>query len=332
MVFVTGGTGLIGTFLIKHLLQQGAVIKALYRQNIPARFQNIAQLEWIQGDILDATLLRKIIREADAVYHCAGLVSYAPQDAEVLKSINIDGTANVVNACLANARVSLCHVSSIAALGVVKGNQPITEEAKWDGALEHSLYANSKYFGELEVWRGIAEGLKAVIVNPSVVLGPADEINRSSTQLFKYVADEKPYYTAGSANFVDVRDVVSAMVGLMERPNAAGERYIISTGEWSYKEFFDLVARCLHKKAPSWKVPGLVTEMIWRLERVRSVFTRQRPLITKETARMAKKNNTYSNEKIRTLLQTTFRPLPETIAWCCQELIKQQRLSETVST
>ena len=332
MVFVTGGTGLIGTFLIKHLLQKGAEIKALYRQNIPALLQNIARLEWIKGDILDATLLREIIQEADAVYHCAGLVSYAPQDAEILKSINIDGTANVVNACLANSRVSLCHVSSIAALGQVKGNQPITEEAKWDGALEHSLYASSKYFGELEVWRGMAEGLKAVIVNPSIVLGPAYEINRSSTQLFKYVADEKPYYTAGNANFVDVRDVVAVMVGLMERPNAAGERYIINAGQLSYKEFFDQVASCLHKRAPSWKVPGFVTEVIWRLEWVRSVFTGQRPLITKDTARIAKKNNSYSNEKIKNILLTTFRPLPETISWCCQELIKQQRLSENVST
>jgi len=332
MVFVTGGTGLIGTFLIQHLLQKGAVIKALYRQNIPARFQNIAQLEWIEGDILDATLLRKIIREADEVYHCAGLVSYAPQDAEILKSINIDGTSNVVNACLANSRVSLCHVSSIAALGMVKGDQLITEEAKWDGATEHSLYASSKYFGELEVWRGIAEGLKAIIVNPSVVLGSADEINRSSTQLFKYVADEKPYYTAGSANFVDVRDVVAAMIGLMERPNAAGERYIVSAGNLSYKEFFDQVASCLHKRAPFWKVPDWLTEIIWRLERVRSIFTCQRPLITKDTARTAKRKRLYSNEKIKNKLDITFRPVPETITWCCRELIKQQRLSENVST
>jgi len=330
MVFVTGGTGLIGNFLIHYLLNKGAAIKALYRQDIPDWFRDNNQIEWIKGDILDATLLQEIIREVNIVYHCAGLVSYAPQDAEILKIINIDGTANVVNACLANAQVFLCHVSSIAAIGTGK-EQQLTEEVKWDAAADHSLYASSKYLGELEVWRGIAEGLKAVIVNPSVVLGPAANWNRSSTQLFKYVAEERPFYTKGSANFVDVRDVVEVMVCLMERPETAGERYILNADCLSYKDFFDQVASRLHKKAPSWRVPGLLTEIVWRIEHLRSLITRKRPLITKDTARTAKRKHVYSNKKIRRVLNLTFRSLPETIAWCCQEVVKQQRLPETVS-
>jgi len=332
MVFVTGGTGLIGNFLIHYLLKKGVAIKALYRQDIPVWFRENDQIEWIKGDILDATLLREIIREVNIVYHCAGLVSYAPQDAEILKEINIDGTANVVNACLANAQVFLCHVSSIAAIGTIKGHQPLTEEVKWDAAAGHSLYASSKYLGELEVWRGIAEGLKAVIVNPSVVLGPAANWNRSSTQLFKYVADEHSFYTKGSANFVDVRDVVEVMVCLTEQPDTAGQRYIVNAACLTYKDFFAQVANCLHKKAPSWKLPNLLTEILWRLEHLRAFITRKRPLITKDTARTAKRQYVYSNEKIKKVLNLTFRPLPETIAWCCQEVVKQQRLQETVSS
>ena len=332
MVFVTGGSGLIGNFLIHYLLKKGAVIKALYRQHIPLQFRNNHQIEWIEGDILDAALLREIIQEVEIVYHCAGLVSYAPQDAEILRYVNIDGTANVVNACLANSQVLLCHVSSVAAIGSVKEQQLLTEEAKWDSAGEHSLYASSKYFGELEVWRGMAEGLQAVIVNPSVVLGPSNDWSRSSTQLFKYVADERPFYTKGSANFVDVRDVVEAMVGLMEQPKAFGQRYILNAACLPYKEFFTQVATCLNKKAPSWQVPGLLTEIVWRMEYLRSFITRKRPLITKDTARIAKKKHVYSNEKIRKVLNINFRALPETIAWCCQEVVKQQRLPETVSS
>jgi len=331
MIFVTGGTGLIGNFLIHHLLKKGAVIKALYRHDIPVQFRQNNRIEWIKGDILDATLLREIIQEAEIVYHCAGLVSYAPQDAEILKRINIEGTANIVNACLIHSQVALCHVSSIAAIGTEKEQERLTEKAKWDAAAEHSLYASSKYFGELEVWRGIAEGLRAVIVNPSVVLGPAADWNRSSTQLFKYVAEERPFYTSGSANFVDVRDVVDAMVCLMERPDTYGERYILNAECISYKEFFTQVASCLNKKAPAWKVPGLLAEVVWRLEHLRSVITRKRPLITKDTARIAKRKHVYSNEKISQVLNLTFRSLPETIAWCCQEVKKQQRLPETVS-
>ena len=331
MVFVTGGTGLIGNFLILHLLEKGVFIKALYRQDIPVQFRNSDQIEWIKGDILDAALLREIIQQVDIVYHCAGLVSYAPQDAEILKIVNIDGTANVVNACLSNSRVLLCHVSSIAAIGSTKEQKRLSEEFKWDAADKHSLYASSKYLGELEVWRGMAEGLQAVIVNPSVVLGPADNWHRSSAQLFKYVADEQLFYTEGSANFIDVRDVAAIMVCLMERPDMAGERYILNAESMSYKDFFDQVASCLNKKAPSWRVPGLLAEIVWRLEHLRSFITRKRPLITKDTARIAKKRHVYNNEKIRKALDINFRSLPETIAWCCQEVIKQQRLPETVS-
>ncbi|KAA5540349.1 NAD-dependent epimerase/dehydratase family protein [Adhaeribacter rhizoryzae] len=324
MIFITGGTGLIGSFLIRKLLADGASLKVLYRQHIPTEFKNESRIEWIKGDILDTTLMRDTIREVSQVYHCAGLVSYAPQDAALLKEINVTGTANIVDACLENPGVKLCHVSSVAAIGHVKGKQILTEETKWDLNAAHSAYANSKYFGELEVWRGVAEGLQAVIVNPSVVLGPASDWSRSSTQLFKYVFEERKFYTRGSANFVDVRDVIKAMTALMQA-DISGDRFILNAGLLSYEAFFNQVAGCLQKKAPSVKVPGVLTEIIWRAEAVRSFFTRKRPLITKETARIAKKKHMYSNEKIKTKLGLEFVPLTQTINWCCQELNQLHR-------
>lgn len=326
MVFITGGTGLIGSFLIELLLERGVSLKAIYHQTKPVKYQNHPQVQWIKGNILDTDLLREIIADVKEVYHCAGLVSYAPQDAGRLKEINITGTANIVDACLENPAVSLCHVSSIAAIGQVKGKQLLTEEDKWDIATEHSLYASSKYFGELEVWRGIAEGLKATIVNPSVVLGPAADWSRSSTQLFKYVAEEQKFYTNGSANFVDVRDVTAAMAALIKLPEAVGQRFILNAGRLSYQEFFGYIAGCLGKKAPSLKVPGFVAEIVWRLEHARAYFTGKRPLITKETARISKKTYIYKNEKIKSFLQFEFRPLTESITWCCQELRKQPQM------
>ncbi|GEO04881.1 NAD-dependent epimerase [Adhaeribacter aerolatus] len=324
MIFITGGTGLIGSFLIRNLLAEGAALKVLYRQHIPSEFEQKSNIEWIKGDILDTALLRDLMPGITQVYHCAGLVSYAPQDAALLKEINVTGTANIVNVCLENPGVKLCHVSSVAAIGHVKGQQVLTEATKWDLNASHSAYANSKYFGELEVWRGIAEGLPAVIVNPSVILGPAADWSRSSTQLFKYVFEEHKFYTRGGANFVDVRDVIMAMTALMQA-DITGERFILNAGLLSYEAFFMQVARGLQKKAPSVKVPGLLTEIIWRAEAMRSFFTRKRPLITKETARIAKKNHLYSNEKIKTKLQFKFIPLEKTILWCCQELNQTHR-------
>lgn len=326
MIFVTGGTGLIGSFLIRKLLADGASLKVLYRQEIPLIFgEEPRQIEWIKGDILDTALLRQIIPHVDQVYHCAGLVSYAPQDAALLKEINVTGTANIVDACLEKPGIKLCHVSSVAAIGHGKGSIQLNENTQWDANTPHSHYASSKYFGELEVWRGISEGLRAVIVNPSVVLGPATDWSRSSTQLFKYVYEEHCFYTAGSANFVDVRDVVKAMVAL-QASEITAERFILNAGLLSYQSFFEKVARCLQKKAPSVKVPGFLTEIIWRAEQVRSLFTRKRPLITKETARIAKKKHVYSNEKIKSQLNFEFIPVEQTIEWCCQE-IKQRQTS-----
>ena len=323
MILITGGTGLIGSFLIRKLLAEGATLKVLYRQQIPPDLAHESRIKWIKGDILDTALLREAVQDVQQVYHCAGLVSYAPQDAALLKEINVTGTANIVNACLEKPGIKLCHVSSVAAIGHVKGKQTLAEDTKWDANMPHSVYASSKYFGELEVWRGISEGLQAVIVNPSVVLGPAADWSRSSTQLFKYVFEERKFYTRGSANFVDVRDVIKAMTDLMQA-DISGERFILSAGLLTYEAFFTEVARCLQKKAPSVKVPGYITEIIWRAEVVWSFFTRKRPLITKETARIAKKNHMYSNQKIRVWLPFTFVPLDETISWCCQELTQLQ--------
>ncbi|WP_018476788.1 NAD-dependent epimerase/dehydratase family protein [Pontibacter roseus] len=327
MVFVTGGSGLIGSFLIPALIEQGHQVRALYRGKAPA-IAGADKVEWLEGDILDIGLLRQALRDVAYVFHSAGLVSYAPQDEELLQQVNVEGTANIVNACLESAvEVKLCHVSSIAAIGRGKEAAVLNEKSKWSTGEKQSAYAESKHFGELEVWRGIAEGLQAVIVNPSVVLGPADW-NRSSTRLFKYVYQERPFYTPGTANFVDVRDVVEAMLRLTFS-DISGERFILNAGQLTYKEFFEMVARGFGKKAPAYKVSPALAEIVWRLEHARAWLTGGRPLITKDTARVSAKSHLFDNEKVRKATGITFRPLAETIAWNCTELMRATRLDSS---
>ncbi|WP_299705192.1 NAD-dependent epimerase/dehydratase family protein [uncultured Pontibacter sp.] len=319
-VFVTGGSGLIGSYLIPALVAQGHHVRALYRGQVPA-IAGADQVEWVEGDILDVALLRKALQGVGYVFHSAGLVSYAPQDAELLQQVNVEGTANIVDACLeAEELIKLCHVSSIAAVGRSKGVAVLNENSKWSAGEKQSAYAESKHFGELEVWRGIAEGLQAVIVNPSVVLGPADW-NRSSTRLFKYVYQERAFYTGGSANFVDVRDVVGAMLRLTFS-EISGERFVLNAGQLTYKEFFEEAARRFGKKAPSFKVSPALAEVVWRLEHARAWLTGGRPLITKDTARVSAKTHLFDNQKVRKTVGVEFRPLAETIAWSCAGLLQ----------
>lgn len=329
MIFVTGGSGLVGSFLIPALVARGLQVRALYRKQIPA-IAAAAAVEWVEGDLRDTTLLKVALEDVTHVFHCAGLVSYAPQDEEALLQVNVEGTAAVVDACLEQPGVRFCYVSSVAALGggakaaqdtgsVPTGPEVLDEQSKWDLGAAHGAYATSKYLAELEVWRGVSEGLRAVMVNPSVILGPADWL-RSSTRLFRYAWQEHSFYTPGSLNVVDVRDVVDLMLRLTLDQATSGERYILNGGTLLLRDFLSQAAACFNKKPPTIEVPEWAAEAIWRLEHARSVVTGARPLITKDTARAGRHPIVYSADKVRRATGWQFRPLPETIAWCCHEL------------
>jgi dihydroflavonol-4-reductase len=322
MIVVTGASGLVGSFLTEALRQQGHQVKALSRRDFSGR--NTSGLTWLQGDLLDPVFLSDVLADATHVFHCAGLVSYAPQDKELLQKINVEGTANLVNACLEKGNIRFCHVSSIAAVEKEKNKPETDENAKWDLNAAHTAYADSKYQGEVEVWRGMAEGLSAVIVNPTIILGPGNW-DESSTRLFRYVYDEKPFYTEGKANFVDVRDVVDLMLTLTFS-EIRGERFILNAAGLEFQDFFKQIASCFGKKAPDLKISSILVELLWRLEHVRSLITGKRPLITKDTARTTRRNQTYSAGKIKKTLHFGFRPIEETIAWCCSELLRRNAL------
>ena len=329
MIFVTGGTGLIGSFLLQELNKRGLAVRALYRSEVPK--QSPAGVEWVQGDILDTNLLRAVLSaDVTHVFHCAGLVSYAPQDEELLQQVNVVGTAAVVDACLEHPGIRFAHVSSVAALGgqmpgtvqVADAEAPrqVTEAATWDLGAAHAAYATSKYLGELEVWRGVAEGLSAVIVNPSVVLGPGNW-HRSSTRLLRYAHQEHRFYTQGLVNFVDVRDVAAHLVCVaLDRPELRGERYILSAEAVQLPLFFQQAAAAMNRRPPTVAVPSWAAEVIWRLEHARSVLTGARPLITKDTARAGRDPIIYAHTKVQKATGLAFRPLAETLTWCAAQL------------
>ena len=327
MIFVTGGTGLIGSFLLRALRARGLAVRALHRGPVPPHAA--PGVEWLAGDLLDTNLLRAALTpDVTHVFHCAGLVSYAPQDEELLQTVNVTGTAAVVDACLEMPGIRLAHVSSVAALGGPAAGRPaapgeirpLTETATWDLGAAHPAYATSKYLGELEVWRGIAEGLSAVIVNPSVVLGPGDW-HRSSTRLLRYAYQQHRFYTRGLLNFVDVRDVVAQLLALaLDQPVLRGERYILSAEALPLADFFRQAAAAMHRRPPTVAVPDWAAELIWRLEHGRAVLTGARPLITKDTARAGRQPVAYVHAKVQSATGLAFRPLAETLTWCAAGL------------
>lgn len=326
--FVTGGSGLVGQWLLATLGQMGARVRASYRGAPPVVGQlgtAGTSVEWVEGDILDPLFLQRAVTGADVVIHAAALVSFAPRDAERLWQVNVEGTVNVVNALLTHAPgARLLHLSSVAALGPpVPGTTAVDETAQWDPAADHSLYAESKFAAELEVWRGLNEGLTGAIVNPSVIVGPGDPA-RSSTQLFRYADAEHHFYPPGCVNLVDVRDVVSALLALATAPVAAlGARYVLSAGTLSYAEFFDLAAASLGRRPPRAALPLVLADVLWRVEAVRARLTGAAPLLTRDAARTLRRAAIFDGSRAARTLGFAYHSPAESVTWCARELRRQ---------
>ena len=276
------------------------------------------QVTWHMGDILDIPSLEAAITPQIDVIHAAAIVSFVPKDRDQMEKVNVEGTANVVNVCLNAGVRKLGYVSSVASLGkpVAKGEMTgessiITEDQKWEESPMNSNYAKTKYRAELEMWRGVAEGLNAVMVNPTVVLGAGDW-TRSSLQLIKYVHDERPFYTDGLVSYVDVLDVAESLYRLMQSELTA-KRYILNGGTIPYRALLGQIANAIGKRPPTVRVSPLLTRVLWPVEAVRSWLTGGTPLITRETARSASAQYHFDGRKIEQVTGFQYRPLSETL-------------------
>jgi dihydroflavonol-4-reductase len=329
MILVTGANGLVGAAIVRHLLKNNQAVRALKRSgsDISSLSDVASQIEWVDGDILDIASLETAIQGVYLVVHAAAMVFFSPKQRSLMYKVNVEGTANVVNVCMALGVKKLAFISSIAALGRpdlahADSQNPIyiNEEQKWEDSELNSHYAKSKYQAELEVWRGVAEGLPAVIVNPSIILGEGDW-NRSSSQLFKYVYDQKKFYTEGLVNYVDVLDVAAITVQLL-LSDIKNERYVLNAGTTTYKDLFVQIAKGFDQKPPSIRISPFMSEIIWRIEAIRSFFTGKNPLITRETAKSARSRFAYDSTKIQKVLNFMFIPLSETIGRVTENIKK----------
>jgi len=313
-ILVTGGTGLLGSYLLKGLIRRGySNIRALRRKgNSMALVEDIEKkVNWVEGDILDYFLLEDAMKEVQQLYHCAGLVSYDSRDVGAMQRVNKEGTATLVNVALHQGVEKMVHVSSIAAIGRRKKQKIINEETKWLRSKWNSPYALSKQQAEMEVWRGIGEGLNAAIVNPSVILG-AGSREKGAGQLFQKIGKGFPFYPPGGTGFVDVRDVVRFMIRLMES-DISGERFILNGENRSYKSLFDAIAKATNKKPPSIKSSYFLNEIFWRVEWLRGRLSGKRILITRETARHSSRTFIYENWKSLNAFDFQYTPIGKTI-------------------
>lgn len=331
MIAVTGANGLLGSFVLRKLIQQNETFKAIKREGSDVSLLDDvnSKITWCEADILDTVNLSEAFKDVTQVIHTAAVVSFNPRRAAQVLDINVQGTRNVVNTCLAQGIQRLVHVSSVAALGRQKGEKSIAEDNKWVDTPLNSVYAKAKYLAELEIFRGQEEGISSVIISPSVILAEANW-NLSSAQLFKYVWDQKPFYFDGPLNYVDVKDVADLIYALLYS-GIEGERFIASAGKISFKDFFDRVAKEFNKKAPSIRLTKNLLGIGAFAEGLRSRIAGVEPRLTRETARLAGGEFIFENQKIKNRLNFEFRPIDKTLQRCCGyyvQKMKSRKLAE----
>ncbi len=334
MILVTGGTGLLGSHLLLELVSSGKKVRATRRKesNI-AMVEKIfsyytddpstllSSIEWFDADLLDVGAMENALEGVTEVYHCAALVSFYPKDHKSMMKVNVECTANLVNLCLERKIEKFCYVSSIATLGRADNDGLTDEESYWKTSRKNSVYAISKYGAEREVWRAMEEGLPAVIVNPAVILGPGFWDGNSG--LFRLVYKGLKYYTQGVNGYVAVRDVAKAMILVMEK-NLFNNRFLLSADNLSYQVLFALMAKHLHKPAPSVNVPPFMSGIAWRIEYLRSLLMHTKAEISKEMAVTSTQQYTYSNDKIRKVAGFRFTPIEESIKEICTFYLKDK--------
>lgn len=326
MVVVTGGTGFLGAYIIKELVQNGYAVRAIRRSSKLPSFIDpsiLEKVEWVEGDVLDTMSLEDAFSGADTVIHSAAVVSFHSKDKDNLYKVNVEGTTNVVNMALeANVR-KLVHISSVAALGRSQKGEHVNEERKWVESSTNTHYAISKQMAEREVWRGMAEGLDTVILNPSTILGYGDW-NQSSSAIFRSIFNEFPFYSNGINGFVDVEDVARAAVLLMES-DISGKRFIVSGENWSFKQLFYTIADQFHKRRPRIEATPFLSGLAWRLEKIKSVFGKK-VLLTKESARIANSITYFDNSRLLEAVPGfQFTPLNDTIRKACALYLRNNK-------
>ncbi|TKG90093.1 NAD-dependent epimerase/dehydratase family protein [Puteibacter caeruleilacunae] len=328
MVLVTGGTGMLGAHLILHLLKKGEQVRALRRstsdlnktiqifsfyEKDPMELFN--KIEWVEGDILERHSLDLILDDITTIYHTAAVVSFQKKDKWTMLENNVDGTANLINAALDAGIKKFCHVSSIAALGKTENGDPADETTIWSSEKKVSAYSESKFFSEMEAWRGVNEGMDVVIVNPSIILGPGDW-HTGSPKYFSTIDKGLKFFTKGASGYVDVNDVCRSMLMLInssEWEHVKNKRYILNADNLAHRDVFNNIADELGKKRPSIQASKCMLIIGWLLSSIKAALTGKESTLTRSTLRSANNVSRYNGQLITTVIPFNYTPISDSI-------------------
>ncbi len=318
MILVTGGTGLVGSYILIELSKENSSIRAIYRNKAHIEktkkifeahhlLSQFNEIEWVKADVIDYFQLKDAFQGIRKVYHAAAKVSFSTKDTDRMMNINIDGTTHIVNLCLEMRVEKLCYISSVSSLGSYQKGCT-DEEALWQKTKKTTAYSISKYYAENEVWRASEEGLKVVILNPATILGYGNW-NDSSLKIIKSVVNGLSFYSPGTNGFVGVKDVAIAKK-LMES-NIVNERFILVAENISFHKLFQIIAKAFDVPPPKYASKKWMAKILLYSDQLISKLTLKNPVLTKSTVKKAFHHQCYKADKIEQQLAYKFQDINE---------------------
>ncbi len=262
-VLVTGSTGFVGGAICKALVEKSYTVRAFHRESSNLSLLKDLPVEHFIGDLTQPQSLLNAMQDVDIVFHVAAMLSSVSQPGRMY-TVTVEGTRAVIDAALKNGVKKFIHTSSVAALGIPQFPSERTapeetahmdENHTWNYRSDHWPYGYSKYLAELEVQKGVALGLDAVIINPSYVVGPGDIYRKTSSPIIQIARQRFPIMPTGGLNIVHIDDVVNCHLQALEY-GSPGERYIIAGDNLTLMDFIQKVASIANVPSPRWLVPG----------------------------------------------------------------------------
>ena len=313
MNLISGATGFLGSYILKLLVDKGEKVIALKRKNSSLHLLGAYEdkVTWIEGDVNDIPSLEEAMKGCEYVYHCAATISLSNSERELMYKVNVEGTANMVNIAIHHKVKKFVHISSVSAMPAIE-DRLIDESSIWYTNPYPSSYGLTKFLAEREVQRGIAEGLNAVLLCPSSILGRCNW-NGGTGLFFTNVYKGLPFYTEGIGGFVDARDVAEIAIRCMHNDQTNNDKFIVSARNMSYQELFILISESMNKRPPNYRLNYLIGVLAIFLDFMTSSITKSERMVTKEALEMAKIKTNYDNTKIKKLLDYEFLTIEQTI-------------------
>lgn len=311
-ILVTGANGLLGSKIIKLLADSElyAPIAFVRKSSDVSLLKNI-EVEMVYGDVNEINSLTEALVDIDAVIHTAAYVSYDPGNDDLMRKVNIEGTANVVNECLMANVSKFVHISSVAAIGRDDSIKTYTENTKWVNAPYNSPYGISKYQAEQEAWRAYHEGLPTTILNPSLILGDGD-FSKTSLVIVDKIIKSKGLHPRGSNAFVDVDDVAVACIKALDHAYD-GQRFIIAAENKTYKELYETVSKAMGIGLNLRPVPKWLAYIIIGFGWLKYKLTGKPPLLSKMAYTNSSLSIKYDNSKSVKVLGMKYTPFEVTV-------------------